>query len=349
MSRQKNKSNQKPLLTIAIPNHNKQEHISKTINSVLNQTDKNFEFIIFDNHSTDNSWNIIKEFKNKNQYIKIFRNKTNIGMSGNWNLCSKKAKGTYLFILHADDIISPFFVTTTKKIISKYKPDTIDYTYSINDIKILKSDSIWNKKKCAFYNKKDVFRHYLSEKIQISIGTFIAKREIFTNKPFSQKYKFVSDIDFLRKIYSQEKNNIVLYQEKMLCRKIYGYLSGLYMRDDAKYNLFRNEIYALNEELLSKYNPEEGKYSHLRNEIMYAYYSSILMYIGATIYHGNFNEAKDLLNKYDTKIRHYTKKKNVLRYYKTLILFKKKEIVPQKFKDFIFYNRNIFSKYILKK
>ena len=62
-------------LTIAIPNYNKEDLIAETINSVLAQGDKDFEFIIIDNHSTDKSWKIINEYKKNNPWIKIFRNK----------------------------------------------------------------------------------------------------------------------------------------------------------------------------------------------------------------------------------------------------------------------------------
>ena len=59
-----------PLITIYITNHNYGKYIEKSINSVLNQTYKNFEIIIIDDGSTDNSRKIIEKFSKKKK-IKI--------------------------------------------------------------------------------------------------------------------------------------------------------------------------------------------------------------------------------------------------------------------------------------
>lgn len=351
MKKQNNKnvkSSKVPLITIAIPNHNKQDHISNTIKSVLNQTDKDFEFIIIDNYSTDKSWDIIKYFNKKNPRIKIFRNSKNVGMSSNWNLCVQKASGEYLFILHADDMISPYFVSITKKLLSKYSPETIDYSYSINDEKSLKSNEVLNLSKTTVFNKEDVLSSYLTDKVNISIGTFIAKRQIFLNNKFTDKYKFVSDVEFLRRVYAHKKYNLVFYSEKLLCRKVYSYLSGLYMSSDEKYKLFRKEVDALAKELLEK-SKKEKPYLYMKKEVMFSYYTSILTYIGATIYHGDFKEAKELLSKHKQNIIKYTGKKNVVRYYQALIFAKRKEIIPVKIKDFIFHNKNLITEFIKKR
>ena len=63
-----------PLVSIYITNHNYGKYIEKSVNSVLNQTYKNFEIIIIDDGSTDNSRKIIKKFS-KNKKIKIIYQK----------------------------------------------------------------------------------------------------------------------------------------------------------------------------------------------------------------------------------------------------------------------------------
>ena len=74
-----NKNN--PNFSICIPNYNYGKYIGDTIQSVLNQTYQNFEIIIVDNASTDDSIEIIKSFKDKR--IKLFLNKYNIGFAPN--------------------------------------------------------------------------------------------------------------------------------------------------------------------------------------------------------------------------------------------------------------------------
>ena len=58
-----------PLVDIILPNFNKANFIEECINSVINQTYKNWHLYLIDDHSTDNSLEIIDKFKNKKKYI----------------------------------------------------------------------------------------------------------------------------------------------------------------------------------------------------------------------------------------------------------------------------------------
>lgn len=73
---------QKPMVTIAIPVYNGERFIKQAIDSVLNQTYKDFILKIFDNYSTDITSEIINFFNDKR--IKYIKNKKNIGMLPNW-------------------------------------------------------------------------------------------------------------------------------------------------------------------------------------------------------------------------------------------------------------------------
>ena len=92
-------------VSVCIPVYNAELFIEQTIKSVLNQTYKDFELIICDNQSTDNTVQIIKKFNDAR--INLCINDENIGMFGNWNLCLKKATGEYIHILCADDYLEP--------------------------------------------------------------------------------------------------------------------------------------------------------------------------------------------------------------------------------------------------
>ena len=67
-----------PLITVYITNYNYGKFIKKAINSVLNQTFKNFELIIIDDGSKDKSANIIKKFQNKKKIKVIFQKKIKV-------------------------------------------------------------------------------------------------------------------------------------------------------------------------------------------------------------------------------------------------------------------------------
>ncbi|OGM02176.1 hypothetical protein A2115_01540 [Candidatus Woesebacteria bacterium GWA1_41_8] len=104
-------------ITIAIPLFNRLELLKRTVESVFNQTVPPNEFIIVDNGSTDGSYEYALSLKNRG--VQIFRNRTNLGMIGNWNECIKKAKSKYVVVLGSDDIILPNYISTWKKKIAK--------------------------------------------------------------------------------------------------------------------------------------------------------------------------------------------------------------------------------------
>ena len=95
------KLNTRPLVSVYITNHNYGSYLKKAIQSVLNQTLKNFELIIIDDGSTDNSKKIINSYKKNNKIIKIFQK--NRGLTVSNNLALRLSKGKYIMRLDADD------------------------------------------------------------------------------------------------------------------------------------------------------------------------------------------------------------------------------------------------------
>ncbi|GAG82409.1 unnamed protein product, partial [marine sediment metagenome] len=82
------------------------KYIRESIESILNQTYKNFEFIVINDGSTDNSSNIIKDYANKDYRIKII-NQPNSGIVRALNRGLFEAKGEWVFRMDGDDIASP--------------------------------------------------------------------------------------------------------------------------------------------------------------------------------------------------------------------------------------------------
>lgn len=92
-----------PEVSVIIPVYNAEKFIKKTIESVLNQTYKDYEIIIIDDGSTDNSKKILDEFKDKVRYFK----QANSGVSSARNMAIKEAAGKYIALLDQDDIWYP--------------------------------------------------------------------------------------------------------------------------------------------------------------------------------------------------------------------------------------------------
>jgi len=92
-----------PTVSVIIPTYNRAHLIGRAIQSVLNQTYKDFELIIVDDGSTDNTEDIIKEFQKKDKKINYIRHEKNKGGSAARNTGIKAARGEYIAFLDSDD------------------------------------------------------------------------------------------------------------------------------------------------------------------------------------------------------------------------------------------------------
>lgn len=104
------KKTRKPLVSIVIPVYNAGRYLREAINSVLSQTYTHYELFIVDDQSTDNSWQIIKEYKKRySKKIKVVRLKKNTNSAGNGavNAVYTRLKGKYIARMDADDIAMP--------------------------------------------------------------------------------------------------------------------------------------------------------------------------------------------------------------------------------------------------
>ena len=100
---------QVPKVSILIPTFNYAHYLEDSIPSALNQTYTDFELIILDNASTDNTKEVVAKYLSDPR-VSYYRNETNIGVVGNFNLCLELANCEYIKFLCADDKFEPTIV-----------------------------------------------------------------------------------------------------------------------------------------------------------------------------------------------------------------------------------------------
>lgn len=93
-----------PKISVIMPNYNCEKYISEAIESILNQTFNDFEFIIIDDSSTDNSWEIIQEYAKKDERIVALKNEKNLWVSKTRNKAINISKWEYIALMDSDDI-----------------------------------------------------------------------------------------------------------------------------------------------------------------------------------------------------------------------------------------------------
>lgn len=120
-----------PLVSIAIALYNKEESIYRTLKSLQNQTYKNFECIIVDDHSTDNGPNIVYNcFCKNDKRFKLLMNTTSEKYVDAHNQSYEMCKGKYLFRIDADDIFFKDYIEFNVKYMDEHPDYDAICTYS---------------------------------------------------------------------------------------------------------------------------------------------------------------------------------------------------------------------------
>ncbi|UJF15399.1 glycosyltransferase [Jeotgalibaca sp. MA1X17-3] len=104
----KERGAQMPKVSVIMPVYNVEQYVDQAINSILNQSFKNFEFIIINDGSTDHSLERIKKYQDDSRITVI--DKENAGVSAARNDGIKMAKGIYLSFMDSDDEVEPNFL-----------------------------------------------------------------------------------------------------------------------------------------------------------------------------------------------------------------------------------------------
>ncbi|MHC4365321.1 MAG: glycosyltransferase [Planctomycetota bacterium] len=151
----RNKDN--PLVSVIMPAYNAAEYIAEAIESVLIQNYRNFELIIVDDGSTDNTKDIVASFKDDK--IKYFY-KQNAGPSSARNFAIKRAKGQYIMPLDSDDMMTPDFIASHLQEFERYPEADLVYSDVLlidagsNPIRVMKKPEYQDRRHMI----KDLFR-----------------------------------------------------------------------------------------------------------------------------------------------------------------------------------------------
>jgi glycosyltransferase involved in cell wall biosynthesis len=117
-----------PKVSVIIPSYNSAPFLDETIQSVVDQTFKDFELIIVDDCSTDDTDAVVKKYLIDSR-ISYYKNTTNMGLAGNWNKALKYAKGDYIKLLCSDDKFHPQLLEKFVLIMDQYPTVSLVSSY----------------------------------------------------------------------------------------------------------------------------------------------------------------------------------------------------------------------------
>lgn len=121
-----------PLLSIGLPAYNGEKYIAQTISSVMDQTLSDFEFIISDDNSSDNTGQIAINFAKIDSRIKYFHQEENLGFRENYNFVLEEAKSKYFIWIGQDDFWDKTLLEKLCSMLQKRKDAVLAMCNTIN-------------------------------------------------------------------------------------------------------------------------------------------------------------------------------------------------------------------------
>ena len=210
-----------PLVSVIIPSYNYEEYISEAIESVLNQTFDDFELIIIDDASEDNSKKIIQLFDKKSIKIRSFFHKKNKGLAKTVNECIKKAKGKYISYFSSDDIWFKEKLEKQLEILEKDEDLLVWSEGLIIDAQGNFTGELFTQMHSALNRKKsgDIFAELLKNNYICGLS-LIYKKENLKDIRRDEHLKYLSDYKFLVDLAKEYKFYYI--PEPLVMYRIHG-------------------------------------------------------------------------------------------------------------------------------
>jgi len=181
-----------PLVSVVITTYNRAEFVANAIKSALLQDYPNFEVVISDNRSTDDTDSVIETYRNDKR-VKYYKNDKNIGMIPNFLLATQRASGDYVTYISSDDYLTNnTFLSEAIQCFKKFKDIVL-----VHGINLIRNDASTDTKKeySAVYYKNKYYSQKWIPGLQVindfprchSIsfgGTLFAKHQLLACEPF---------------------------------------------------------------------------------------------------------------------------------------------------------------------
>ena len=192
----------KPLVSVVMPVYNAEKYLQQAIESIMFQNYINWELIIVDDGSIDNSLYIARNFSKKDKRIKIFRNIHNLGIGETMNKLLSLTKGDFIARMDADDISLPDRLEKEANFLMKNKDIALvgGYMFEID-----KNDYLVSKRTVPIKHGEIVSGLITGQTIQNPTLMFVKSRLPKKELHYNGKLSPVDDLDFLFRVSGQVK------------------------------------------------------------------------------------------------------------------------------------------------
>jgi glycosyltransferase involved in cell wall biosynthesis len=244
-----------PLFSVIVPLYNVAEFVETTIQSILVQSFADYEVLLIDDGSTDNTLNIIKRYESLDYRIRVF-SKSNGGVSSARNLGIKESTGEYILFLDGDDFINEALLQIASDLFTFKKIDMFSYGYLTTvGNKVLReyANPRFNNK---LFTGKEFIHLYLLKKISQCMCSFIVSRKVVVEHEilFDENTKYAEDQEFQLKCIKNCSN--ILYESNIYFHYIQrngSAINKVFIRDDFDVYFRIQDYLKRDEEVLRDY------------------------------------------------------------------------------------------------
>lgn len=185
-----------PPVSICLVAHDRASHMPATLDSILDQSFRDFELIISDDASRDNTEEVCRDYARRDSRIRYYRNSQNLGMPGNLNAAIHHARGTYIANLHDGDIFRSDLIEKWKNALD----ETPEAEFVFNAYESVSADGsrrIWHEAFCRPCMGGDLIaEHFFRTLTSCVWGTVMARASAYARFGlFNPEFGFVADID----------------------------------------------------------------------------------------------------------------------------------------------------------
>jgi len=176
------------LITVIIPTFNREHYLADAIESVINQTYSNWELIIVDDGSADNTVGLVNEFIEKHPNIRfLIRPETEVkGANTCRNIGLKEAKGSLIKWLDSDDILHREILAMQSKLLLESKDDNVCFCQFSYFKKNASGMEIINKPWCRILTSEHPIADYINKKLRWATPAGLWRRSCLPEKPFQE-------------------------------------------------------------------------------------------------------------------------------------------------------------------
>lgn len=210
------------MISVIVPVYNSEKYLAKCLESIINQDYKDFELLIIDDGSSDNSSKVAKDILNKQDFKWQIISCQNSGQAAARNLGIKNAKGEYLAFVDSDDCISKDFLSELFKAIKDNDGDFSFCNYSFIKEQYICSNDDDRKR---IYDREGLLYSFLKRDINFLVPSMLLKTSFVVEKQlyFNEEIRFSEDQAYIWKVILNSDKSVYLY------KKMYGY----YVRENS--------------------------------------------------------------------------------------------------------------------